>query len=296
MTGGIVEGGASIDSIPTEARAKLDLRSESTVRLDELGYTDLSDTLAEMKIRARDAAFNFPYLYDGDIESISRSYGPVATPHAFGFDAERKLRYVGRIDDSERESLVKTQDLRLALDAVLAGRAPEPAQTKAFGCSIKWAGKQDQVKTFMEKLSQEPVTVEPVDAAGLGELRKGEGTKVRLINFWATWCPPCMALVPHEIALVEGMKDRPFALVGVNGDELDETVRKRIADKKITWRSFKNEQPDQPPLSEIWDIGGWPTMYVVDAKGVIRHIWLGSPGEKVMDESIEKLVKEAEKK
>lgn len=120
--------------------------------------------------------------------------------------------------------------------------------------------------------------------------------KVTVVSFWATWCPPCMALVPHEIALLESMKDRPFSLVGVNGDELDETVRKRIADKKITWRSFKNEQSGQPPLSEIWDIGGWPTMYVVDAKGIIRHIWLGSPGEKVMDESIEKLVKEAEKK
>ena len=105
-----------------------------------------------------------------------------------------------------------------------------------------------------------------------------------------------MALVPHEIALVESMKDRPFALVGVNGDDLDESVRKRIVDKKITWRSFKNEQPGQPPLSEVWDIGGWPPMYVVDAKGVIRYIWLGSPGEKTMDEAIEKLVKEAEMK
>jgi thiol-disulfide isomerase/thioredoxin len=120
--------------------------------------------------------------------------------------------------------------------------------------------------------------------------------KVTVLSFWATWCPPCMALVPHEIALVESMKDKPFALIGVNGDELDDTVRKRIADKKITWRSFKNEQPGQPPLAELWDIEGWPTIYVIDHKGVIRHIWTGSPGEKVMDEAIEKLVKEAEKK
>src|SRR5947207_3285354 len=73
-----------------------------SVRLDELGWTDLSDSFAEMKIRARDRHFNFPYLYDGDSESTARAYGPVATPHVFVFDAARKLRYAGAIDDSER--------------------------------------------------------------------------------------------------------------------------------------------------------------------------------------------------
>jgi peroxiredoxin len=73
-----------------------------SVRLDELGWTDLSDSFEEMKIRARDRHFSFPYIYDGDTESVARTYGPVATPHAFVFDAGRKLRYVGAIDDSER--------------------------------------------------------------------------------------------------------------------------------------------------------------------------------------------------
>src|SRR6266849_7703206 len=91
-----------------------------SVRLDELGYTDLSDTFAEMKIRAKNRHFNFPYLYDGDTESVSRAYGPVATPHVFIFDAVRKLRFAGRIDDSEREQFVKVRDTRNALDALLA--------------------------------------------------------------------------------------------------------------------------------------------------------------------------------
>jgi len=63
-----------------------------SVRLDELGWTDLGDTLTEMKLRAKERGFNFPYLYDGDAEVVSRAYGPVATPHAFVFDAARKLR------------------------------------------------------------------------------------------------------------------------------------------------------------------------------------------------------------
>ena len=67
----------------------------NAVRLDELGYTDLSDSFAEMKIRAQYSHFNFPYLYDGETQSMSRKYGPTATPHVFIFDGERKLRYQG---------------------------------------------------------------------------------------------------------------------------------------------------------------------------------------------------------
>ena len=91
-----------------------------SVRLDELGWTDLSDSFQEMKIRARDRQFNFPYLYDGDTEAVARAYGPVATPHAFVFDAARKLRYVGAIDDSERVQHV-TKSLRARRARRLAG-------------------------------------------------------------------------------------------------------------------------------------------------------------------------------
>src|SRR5205814_1005097 len=127
--------------------------------LDELGWTDLSDSFDEMKIRARDREFNFPYLYDGDSESVAKQYGPVATPHAFVFDQQRKLRYVGAIDDSERVQHVTKHYLRDALDALLAGKEPPIAKTKVVGCSIKWAGKADSVKAYMEKLAAEPVSV-----------------------------------------------------------------------------------------------------------------------------------------
>jgi len=108
------------------------------VRPDELGYTDLSDSLEEMKVRAAFKHFNFPYLYGGgEYEAASRGYGPVATPQAFIFDEQRKLRYAGRIDDSEREKFVRTRDVRNALDALLEGKEPPVKQTKIFGCSTK---------------------------------------------------------------------------------------------------------------------------------------------------------------
>src|SRR6266849_9274830 len=83
-----------------------------SVRLDEMGYTDLSDSFEEMKIRAAHSHFNFPYLYDGETQSTARKYGPTATPHIFVFDRERKLRYEGRVDSSAREALAKSRDAR----------------------------------------------------------------------------------------------------------------------------------------------------------------------------------------
>src|SRR4051812_11353787 len=70
------------------------------LRLDEMGYTDLGDSLADMKTRAEHRAFNFPFLYDGETQETAAKFGPAATPHVFVFDQDRKLRYQGRVDSS----------------------------------------------------------------------------------------------------------------------------------------------------------------------------------------------------
>jgi len=62
------------------------------LRLDELDFSDLGDSFDDMKVRASEKKFNFPYLYDGEAETVSKKYGPIATPHVFIFDKERKLR------------------------------------------------------------------------------------------------------------------------------------------------------------------------------------------------------------
>jgi len=193
-----------------------------SVRLDELGYTDLSDSFEEMKTRAEYKKFNFPYPYDGENEAVSKSYGPVATPHTFIFDKERKLRYVGRIDDSEREEFVKTHDVRDALDALVQGKEVPNPHTKSFGCSIKWAGKEDSVKQFMSKLAAEPVSVETVDEKGLKDLRKNSAGKLRLVNFWATWCGPCITEFPDLIAIDRMYRRRAFEMVTVAANYPDE--------------------------------------------------------------------------
>src|SRR5438046_320259 len=102
-------------------------------------------------------------------------------------------------------------------------------------------------------------------------------------------------MYPHERSLVKTLADKPFALIGVNSDRDKEQLKKDMEENQITWRSFWNgPEGTGGPISKAWSIQGWPTLFVIDHKGVLRHKYLGSPGEKVLDEVIENLVKEAE--
>ena len=133
---------------------------------------------------------------------------------------------------------------------------------------------------------------EDLDAAAL-KLSDFRG-RVVLVNFWGNWCGPCRALLPHERALVKKLAGRPFTLLGVNSDEDRTMAKKAVLKEKLTWCSFWNGGGTDGPISTKWNVQGWPTLYVIDARGVIRHKWLGSPGDKVLNESVEALVKEAE--
>ena len=116
--------------------------------------------------------------------------------------------------------------------------------------------------------------------------------KVVLLVFWASWCGPCMGEVPHEKELVKRFSGRPFVLIGVNGDSVKAHAAEAIQKHEISWRSFRDEgQPSGKPISVAWNIHGWPTVYVLDHEGVIRHKYLR--GEK-LDDPLEKLISAAE--
>lgn len=193
-----------------------------SVRLDEMGYTDLSDSFGEMKIRAEHSQFNFPYLYDGETQSTARKYGPTATPHVFVFDGERKLRYEGRVDSSSREALAKKHDARDAIEAVLAGKPVAVSKTPTFGCSIKWASKEAGRAAELAAIEKEPVKIDLVDAEGLKALRKNAAGKVLLVDFWATWCGPCVQEFPEFQTMYRMYRRRPFELVTVSTNFPDE--------------------------------------------------------------------------
>ncbi|SEB51245.1 redoxin domain-containing protein [Terriglobus roseus] len=159
------------------------------VRLDELGYTDLTDSPADMKIRVHDRQIPWPYLYDGETQAIAQKFGAVATPHVFIFDADRKLRYEGRIDDNQNEKLVKVHDAHDAIEALLAGGTVATPHRPAFGCSTKWLSKSGDVEKEMERIKAEPVALNAASAADLAALRANAGNKVTVIHFWSTGTP-----------------------------------------------------------------------------------------------------------
>lgn len=192
------------------------------IRLDELGYTDVSDSLDDMKIRAAFRHFDFPYLYDGDKQTVANAYGPKATPHVFIFDQERKLRYEGRVDNSQRESLVKTQDARNAVDALLAGKPVPVPHTGVFGCSTKWISKQASRTDEMKKIEAEPVDLSLASADDLKKLHANSTGKVLLVNFWATWCGPCVHEFPDLETTYRMYRLRDFDLVMVSANMPDE--------------------------------------------------------------------------
>ncbi|MEB3323643.1 MAG: redoxin domain-containing protein, partial [Synechococcaceae cyanobacterium] len=245
-----------------------------SVRLDELGWSDLSDSFEEMKQRAQDAAFNFPYLYDGEVQSVSRAYGPAVTPHAFVFDGERRLRYVGRIDDSERPQHVRVQYLRDALDALLEGREPAVTQTRAIGCSVKWAGKAADVEAFMAKLAAEPVTLETVDVAGMKALRRGHPEKFRLVTFWGTLCAPCLAEFHEFVTMHRMYRHRDFEVVTVSMDhpEAERKVRAFLDKQEASMRNLIAGSADRDPLVEAFDpewSGALPYTVLLSPEGEI---------------------------
>ena len=101
-------------------------------------------------------------------------------------------------------------------------------------------------------------------------------------------------MLPHERALVERLKNEPFALIGINSDGPADVARKRFEEEDIAWRNAIDETP-MGPWATQWNVSGWPTLYLIDAEGIIREKWLGSPGDDVLDTRIDELIGEAKK-
>ena len=188
---------------------------------DELGYGEFGDSYAEMKPYAEKNKWTFDYLYDGDTQTVARAYGCLATPHVFVFDKNLKLRYQGRFDDSRfyDDSTVKSKDCQNAVDAILAGKPVELELTKPMGCSTKWREKKALHDVKHETWAKTPVTVELIDKAGIANLRANKSNKYRMINVWATWCPPCVKEFPDLVEISRKFDMRDFELVTITLDD-----------------------------------------------------------------------------
>ena len=245
------------------------------VRLDELGYTDVTDSLPEMKLRAQARGISWPYLYDGDTQATSIKFGAVATPHLFIFDQERKLRYQGRIDDNQREELVKVHDARNALDALLAGRAVPVAETKTFGCTTKWLAKASGVDQEWARIQKEPVTVALAGVEELKRMRANPTDKVMLVRFWSTGCADCTRDFPDLETTYRMYRQRAFDLVTISTDPpaasaaVLEFLRKQHASSPNKQFSSTDRATLQAAWGEKWNLAAPLTMVIAPGGEVL---------------------------
>jgi peroxiredoxin len=251
------------------------------IRIDELDSSDLSDTLPEMKIRVQYKHLTYPYLYDGDTQKVTRAYGPQATPHAFIFDQQRHLRYEGRIDNSYRTELVKTQDARNAIDALLAHKEVAVKHTGVFGCSTKWSEKAAGRQAALEKIDDQPVTVEMISKAELTKLRTNPTHQMMLIDFWATWCGSCIVEFADLQDTLRMYGARDYSLVTVSANMPDEQpgVLRLLQKKHATSRNYLFDSQDTAALQAAFD-PKWdsavPYTILLSGDGKVLYKQLGS--------------------
>ena len=251
-----------------------------SVRLDELGYSDMGDSFEDMKIRAKDMEYNFPYLYDGEDQKVSLAYGPARTPHVYVFDRQRKLRYMGRIDDSEKPHLVKTKDARNAIEVLLKGRKVSVEETPTIGCSIKWADKRESARRSLELWARENVAVEIADTKSIKELIKNDSGKLRLVNIWASWSGPSVKQLQEFVTMNRMYRKRNFELITISADSPKRRSRVLSALKKqqVSSKNLLYYSEDEYELMMAVDkdlLGGIPYTILIQPGGKVIYRKVG---------------------
>jgi thiol-disulfide isomerase/thioredoxin len=231
----------------------------------------LAHSLSE-KLRAKD--FLIDFRETPNFEAIVKSMGSELVETLRGTDAHATTKEVEELYQRVIAEFADAKDHR--------------------GISLAERAKNALFERKSLNVGQVAPEIEGKDIEGVPFKLSDYRGKVVVLNFWGTWCGPCMVQIPHERDLVKRMEGKPFVLLGVNSDNDKEKLKERMREERITWRSWY----DGPiatgggPISRTWSIPGWPWFYVLDHKGVIRHKYI-LPGEE-MDKAVDKLIKELE--
>ena len=255
--------------------------SVKAILLEDLGYSDLGDSFEEMKVRALNKGFNFLYLYDGDTQETSIEFGPDATPQAFVFDRNRRLRYRGRLDDSEQPGTAYANDLRSSIDAVLLDVDLLEPIKKSFGCPIRWAWESQKIKKVNEDWNMLPVTISELNERGVRQLMRNGSNRLWLINIWATWCGPCVIEYPSFIEMHRMFIGRDFEFISLSSDKLiqKEKALNFLKEKNSSVRNYIFSGSNMHNLINIvdpqWD-GLQPYTILIEPGGQVVYKKIGT--------------------
>ena len=253
--------------------------SPLAVLYEDLQYSDLSDDYESLKIRAEVKEFKFPCLYDGDDHKVTLKYGAVATPEVFLFDSDRKLRYKGGFDLDPLRYKVSGELVINAIDALLKGEEVPVAEAKSIGCGIKWSWnyktRVEEVRRWMNR----PVTLKDIDLDDVKILLSNPTEKLLLLNFWASWCAPCVEEMPTFVdAYRMYYSNLEVVTISVDKYEKKDKVLDLLKKHHASFSNYIYRDSNKTELirnvKPFWN-GSVPLTMLIEPDGEIANMWYG---------------------
>jgi len=237
-----------------------------------------TEPVKEIREHAAQNNLRFTILKD-DGNKVADIYGAERTPEMYVIDEKGVLRYHGRIDNSQELPRVNRKDLREALNEMLAGKAVGVTEAKAFGCAIKRgneAASSASGSAPAATASEEAkvMLLKPADFVKLKESGKGS---VVVMNFWATWCGPCVAEFPEFIKLDEKYRSKGVKIIGLSADDPPDLKPKVVPFLKEQGAKFDNYVFDMDDPQKMIDAvnkewsGALPITLVFDRQGKLAY-------------------------
>ena len=243
--------------------------------------------------------------FDKEVEQSDEEYAYVVQlrlrePEAMSALAERLYKEV----IAEYSDVVHRTLMHRELEALLQTREPrwngKPLTPQELGklkelIAKKWTlgaaaqSRLDAMQNLVEGKAAPEIAGVDFDGKPLS-LADYRG-KVVVLVFWGSWCGPCMREVPHERALAARHKDKPFAVLGVNCDEDKQAAQKAIKDERMAWPNWHDGAPGEGPIAKRYHIRAYPSVFVIDGKGIIRQRQAQGDG---LDTAVDALLTEME--